>query len=72
MPDYGGWMWAIVTVAGVLILAFAFWYGTRHDRGGTRWRRPIDSAHAGAKPDSAASSHYAPTVDPDRGGRRAP
>jgi hypothetical protein len=69
MDDYGGWMWSLITVAGVIVLALAFWYGTRHDRGGSRWRRPVDPAHAGAKPDSSESAHFAPSVDPDRNAR---
>ncbi|HEX6602330.1 MAG TPA: hypothetical protein VF030_06765 [Solirubrobacterales bacterium] len=42
---------------GVVLLAIAFWYGTRRS-GGNEWRRPMDSAHAGAKPESKESAHY--------------
>jgi hypothetical protein len=66
MDVYLGWLWVLITVLGVAILGFALWYGTRHDRGGSRWRRPTDPAHAGAKPDSAESSHLSPQLDPQR------
>ena len=52
-----GWMWGLVTVIGVALLAIAFYYGTRRS-GGNEWRRPMDSAHAGSKPQSAESAHY--------------
>jgi hypothetical protein len=55
--DGSGWLWSLLTIVGVVLLAVAFWYGTRRS-GGNEWRRPMDSAHAGAKPESAESAHY--------------
>jgi hypothetical protein len=64
MEPYLGWMWGLITVIGVAILALAMWYGTRKDRPGTRWRAPTDPAHAGSKPESPDSAHFNRDVDP--------
>jgi len=61
-----GWIVLLITVVGAIVLAGALWYGTRHDRGGSRWRAPTDPTYAGSKPESAETAHFPHQVDPDR------
>ena len=66
LTDIGG-LWGVVTViGGLIILGAALFYGMRMTRGGSR-RRKSPEEPTNARPDSAASSHFPKSVDPDRG-----